>query len=110
MSTWPEAEIFYGIAWNSDIEMDHDALENLVKELGYDHLLEVFGHGHLEHAWGTLIRARGHGGTVLAGAVSAVPAIYPPSPELAAAFAAVLARLGADPELHYGWLLVCHYI
>lgn len=131
MGTHASAEVFYGIAWpaeelperwdkerqqrwdandfDTEDEETTQRLENLLKELGVDELLEVDAHGNLQYdVSGYAVQVRGTNTYVGCGDVEKVTGATEVSSEAAAAIATVLELLGSEGAV-VGWLVTVTY-
>src|SRR6266576_6445770 len=131
MGTHASAEIFYGVAWPSeelperwakeqqarwdadnydgDDEDVSERLEELLKELGLDALLEVDSHGNLLYDYsGYAVYVKEIGTHVGCGEVERLPATQADSEEAAAAIVALVDHLGAE-NATVGWLVTVTY-
>lgn len=131
MGTHASAEIFYGVAWPSeelperwakeqqarwdadnyegDDEDVSERLEELLKELGLDALLEVDSHGSLVYDYAAYaIYVKGTATHVGCGEVERLPASQDVSEQAAAAIVALVDHLGAE-NATVGWLVTVTY-
>ena len=131
MGTHASAEVFYGVAWPSEelpekwakeqqARWDADnydgadedvseRLEELLKDLGLEVLLEVDSHGSLNYDYaGYAVYVKGTGTYVGCGAVERLPATRAVSDEAVAAIVALVDHLGAE-NATVGWLVTVTY-
>lgn len=131
MGTHASAEIFYGVAWPSEelpekwakeqqarwdadnYDGDDDdvseRLEDLLKELGLEALLEVDSHGNLTSEYGGYaVYVKGTGTHVGCGEVERLPMTQEVEPAAIAAIVALVDHLGAE-NATVGWLVTVTY-
>lgn len=132
MGTHASAEIFYGVAWpveelpekwakeqqarwdadnyDGDDEDLYEKLEQVVKELGLDALLEVDAYGNLASDYSSYsVQVKGTSTHVNCPAPARLPVPAAEVPEAgAAAIVTLLDHLGAD-KAEVGWLVTVTY-
>lgn len=131
MGTHASADVFYGVAWDSeelpelwakeqqarwdnddysgDEEDEWERLEKLLKELSLDHLLDVTSHGN-EYATGYSVYVKGTDIRVGCGEVQLISARVAQSLPITGicALETLLDHLGRD-KAKWGWLVTVSY-